>query len=98
MPITLHQFEQIDHLYNLAAAAERHAQVTHDYTREAYFRPIWQLEEKVIEAIGYQAYQNYASAQDAALDIIFGALVSEVEAIDENEFDLDYAQFNSEGL
>lgn len=98
MAISLHQFEQIDHLYTIAEAAERRAAATGQYDREAYFRPVWQLEEKVIEAIGYQSYSSYASAQDAALDIIFGSLLCEVEVIDEADFDADYAHFNSEDL
>lgn len=98
MPITLQQFEQIDHLYNLAAAAERRAQVSGHYDRETYFRPVWQLEAAVIEAIGYAQYQTYASAQDAALELIFGALVEEIEDISEADFDADYAQFNTGGF
>ena len=98
MNITLQQFEQIDHLYNVASAAERKADATGDYSREAYFRPVWELEAAVIEAIGYQRYQSYASAQEAALEVIFGALVDEIEVIDEADFDADYAQFNSEYL
>lgn len=98
MPISLQQFEQIDHLYNVAAAAERRADATGDYSRDGYFRPIWALESAVIETIGYQRYQSYASAQEAALDLIFGSLVCEIEVIDEADFDADYAQFNSEYL
>ena len=98
MSISLHQFEQIDHLYNVAAAAERRAATTGQYDRDVYHRPIWALEAKVIEVIGVQSYNNYASAQDAALDIIFGSLLCEVEVIDDAEFDADYAHFNSEAF
>lgn len=98
MEISLQQFEQIDHLYNVAAAAERRADATGDYSRDAYFRPIWALEAAVVEALGYERYQSYASAQEAALDLIFGSLTCEIEVIDEADFDADYAQFNSEYL
>ena len=98
MEISLQQFEQIDHLYNVAAAAERRADATGDYSRDAYFRPIWALEAAVVEVLGYQRYQSYTSAQEAALDLIFGSLLCEIEVIDEADFDADYAQFNSEYL
>lgn len=77
--MNLEQFEQIDALYARAAAAERVAEASGDYSREGYFRPIWALEAAVIDAIGYDAYSDYPSAQDAALDLIFDGLTGRID-------------------
>lgn len=80
--ITLQQFEQIDGLFNHCLrrpAIERvmaHPLASRDYVRNVYFRPEWELEDACVDAMGLEYVQGFASAIDAAAEILTRALTS----------------------
>lgn len=86
--ITLQQFEQIDGLFNHCRhrpeleAVSSHPLASADYIRSVYFRPEWELMDACIEAIGYDAANDFPSAIDCAASILTDCLIGKVEVVD----------------
>lgn len=81
-------FEQIDGLFNHCRhrpeleAVSSHPLASADYIRSVYFRPEWELLDACIEAIGYDAANDFPSAIDCAASILTDCLIGKVEVVD----------------
>lgn len=88
MQITLHQFEQIDGLFQACLARPdieavmAHEYATADYVRTVYFAPEWKLLNACIDAIGYDAANAFPSAVDCAADLLTKAMLGTVDVLD----------------
>lgn len=84
--ITLEQFEKINDLFNACLRRPdlekimAHPQTTD--ARRAYFRPEWELMDACVDAIGFEASQDFASATDCAATILTNCLTGKMETID----------------
>lgn len=88
MQITLRQFEQINELFNACLRRPdleqvmAHPNATADYVRTVYFRPEWALFDACVNAIGFEAADEFAGAVECAAYIVSYAEVVDAEALD----------------
>jgi hypothetical protein len=77
--ITLRQFEQIDALLSIVQRRPELERLLDDpaAARRLYFMPEWQLEDALVQAIGYPAVSEFPSAEACAADLICRALMSD---------------------
>jgi hypothetical protein len=86
--ITLAQFEIIDGLFNDCLRRPQiedvmaHPYATRDYLRTVFFVPEWKLFDACIEAMGYSAASEYASASECAAALLTACLTGKVETLD----------------
>jgi len=82
MTYTLAQFERIDGLFNACLRRPdleqvmEHPLASQDYIRAVYFRPEWQLTDALIELLGIDCVNEFASAIDCAADFLTRCLSS----------------------
>lgn len=82
MAYTLAQFEQIDGLFNACLRRPdleqvmAHPLASRDYVRAVYFRPEWQLTDALIELLGIDRVNEFASAIDCAAEFLTRCLLS----------------------
>ena len=86
--ITLAQFEAIDSLFNdclrrpLIEDVIAHPLASQDYIRTVFYVPEWKLFDACVDAIGYDAASEYASAVECAGDLLTACLLGRVETLD----------------
>ena len=86
--ISLHQFEQIDGLFNACLrrpaleAVMAHPQASQEYVRSVYFRPEWSLEAALTDAIGFEAVQDAASIVGCAAKLLTDCMMGKVSVLD----------------
>ena len=85
MRITLTQFEQIDGLLsNLQRRGElNHTAMTRDAVR-SWMMHEWLLTDALVDALGLDAVNQFATSEECAADLIARSLTGAVEVIDVN--------------
>lgn len=76
MTYTLAQFEQIDGLLNAVLRRPALESIEHRDAREVYFRPEWKLHDALVDALGLDHVDRFASAEECAVEFVTRCLMS----------------------